>query len=100
MPVVHIALEEGFVNDRVSVAIDGKEVFQADDVKTRTQIGLARTFEVDVPAGRVRVQISLPSKNVAQSIDLDVSEKLYLALSVTAQGGIEHRVSSEPFGYA
>ena len=100
MPVVHIALEEGFTNDQVSIAIDGKEVFRADRVKTRMQIGLAHAFDVDVPQGPVRVQINLPSKNVAQSIDLEVTQELYLAVSVTQQGRVEHRISNEPSGYA
>ena len=100
MPLVHIALEEGFMGDGVSVAIDGKNVFHDDNVKTRLQIGLAHKFEVDVPLGRARVEVSLPAKNLAQSIDLDVSQELYLSISLTPEGKLEHRISSEPFRYA
>ena len=38
MPTVHIALEEGFANDTVSVAIDDRNVFHDDNVKTRIRV--------------------------------------------------------------
>src|SRR5215475_4320399 len=41
-----IVLEDGFVDDRVVVTVDGKVVLDEEHVRTRTQTGMARLVEV------------------------------------------------------
>ncbi len=99
MTVLHIALQDGFVNDEVIIHVNGEKVFHQSGINTRFQIGLATSFEVDVQQGAVEVEVNIPSKNQVKSMVLDVFNPAYLGVSCTAEGKIEFRVSTEPFGY-
>jgi hypothetical protein len=99
MPAVRIALQDGFEGDPVVVKVNGKEVFKQDNVKTKRQIGKAASFEVEVEEGSANVEVSLPLKNLSETIAFKVSGEVYLGVSI-AEDRIEHRVSSEPFRYA
>jgi len=98
MPELHLALEEGFEDDDVTIAVDGEEVVRADAVRTRMQTGLARASDVTVAGGRHTVTVE--TRGTSASIDVDVEDELYLGVSLSRSGdAIEHRVSREPFGY-
>lgn len=99
MALLNVALEDGFVNDLVVVQVNDREVFHQPNVKTRFQIGLADSFEVNVPEGSVKVETLLPSKQLSESIVLQVSDRAYIGVSLTPEGEISYRVSQEPFGY-
>ena len=99
MPALHVDLQEGFVNDTVVVRVNGREVFNKASVKTKLQIGLATAFEADVPEGLLSIEIALPLKNVSETFALQVSDSTYLAVFITHEGRIAHRISQEPFGY-
>lgn len=99
MPLLHIALQEGFSADDVVVRFGGREVFHPTGVTTRTQIGLAATHEEQVPAGTVSVEVLLPARQAKLSQTLQVTQDTYLGVSVTPAGQIEHVVRHEPFGY-
>jgi hypothetical protein len=98
-PQLHIALQNGFDHDTVVVRVNGQEVFNTPGVTTRLQLGVARAFVVDVPEGLTDIQIALPLKNVSESLRLQVSQPLHVGLSVSRDGRLTHRLSSEPFGY-
>ena len=98
MTLLHIAFQEGFQDDTVQVRVDGREVTQMEHVTTRTQIGLADSFEMDVQEGMMEVEVLVPSKALSKRITLPVSNAVYLGVSVDDRGLI-HRVSEEPFGY-
>jgi hypothetical protein len=98
MAVLHLALEEGFEDDDVVIAVDGEEALRAEAVRTRMQTGLARAGDVPVPDGRHTVTVQ--ARGASASIDVDVAGELYLGVSLSRSGdAIEHRVSREPFGY-
>ena len=99
MSLLHIAFQEGFFDETVVVRVDGREVFRKDGVKTRLQTGYADSFEIDVQEGSVNVEVALPSKNVSESMTLQVSNPVYLGVSLIPDGRVHSRVSSEPFGY-
>lgn len=94
-----IALQDGFADDLVVVRVNDQEVLRKEDVKTRYQIGLAHSFEVSVQAGSANVEVALPRKNLSELIAVQVSNPVYLGVSVTPGGKISYRVSQEPFGY-
>lgn len=94
-----IALQDGFADDLVVVRVNDQEVLRKEDVKTRYQIGLAHSFEVSVQAGSANVEVALPQKNLSELIAVQVSNPVYLGVSVTPGGKISYRVSQEPFGY-
>jgi hypothetical protein len=97
MAVLHLALEEGFDDDEVVVAVDGKEVVRANSVSTRMQIGLAQATDVPVDPGRHTVAVS--ARGTTAQIEIDVEDELRLGISLGRSGELEHRVSREPFGY-
>jgi len=100
MSTLCIALLDGFEGDPVLVRVNGREVFKQDSVKTKRQIGKAASFEVNVKDGPANVEVSLPLKDLAKTIDLKVSGDVFLGVSVTENNKIKHNLSSEPFRYA
>lgn len=98
MALLHIDLQEGFEDETVVIKVAGKEAFSKTNVRTKLQIGLADSFETTIQEGPVTVEIELPSKNLSQSIEVQGSNTVYLGVSVNA-GKIEHRISTEQFGY-
>ena len=99
MPLLHTALQEGFSGDEVVIRLGSREVFHQTGVTTRTQIGLATTHEMQVPAGPVSVDILLPARRLNLSLPLQVAQDTYVGISVSPAGQLEHVVSHEPFGY-
>lgn len=99
MALLHIALQEGFVKDSVIIRADQQEVFQQQTVTTRTQIGLAEWVEVTLPEGQTTLEVAVPSKGIAQTIPLQLSGNVYLGISITPDGRLEHQLSKEAFGY-
>ena len=99
MPLLHTAFQEGFSGDEVVLRVGGREVFRRSGVKTRTQIGLAATHELQVPAGPVSVEVSLPGRRLDLTVPLQIAQDTYLSISISPEGTIRHAVSHEPFGY-
>lgn len=98
MTLLHIALQEGFEDETVVIRVAGREAFRKDNVRTKLQIGLADSFELNVEEGPVSLEIDLPKKSLSKSIELQVPNTVYLGVSLIA-GKIQHKISHEPFGY-
>jgi hypothetical protein len=98
MPLLHVALQEGFSNDTVEIRVNGTEVFRKSGVTTRTQIGFADSVETEVDADAVNIMVSLPQKGLSKSLVFPIAEPTYVGVSVAAQGLVLD-VSMEPFGY-
>lgn len=98
MPLLHIALQEGFENDAVKVRINGQEVFNKPQVSTRRQIGFADSYEAEVGGGTIKVTLDLPQRAISASRVLQVNAPTYIGASVTADG-LQFDISREPFGY-
>jgi hypothetical protein len=96
--VLNVALEEGFTDDAVVVAVDGRTVFDRTGVRTRTQIGLAESFEVEVDEGRSVVDVQVPARDAHGRLEVPVAATTFVGVSL--QGGdVVFRSSGEPFGY-
>jgi hypothetical protein len=97
--VVKVALEEGFDDDTVIVEVNGRQVFEGEGVSTRTQIGLATSFEVEVDdESEAVVAVRATSQRATGRMRHPVGDRLHVGVSV--QGGdIVFRTSEEPFGY-
>jgi hypothetical protein len=95
--VLHIALEEGFSDDEVAVSVDDAEVLHRTDVSTRMQLGLADATDATVEPGRHVVVVT--ARGASQSIDVEVEDELFVGISLSRSGVIEHRTSRQPFGY-
>ena len=99
MTLLHIALQEGFVDDIVVITVNGTEVFQKPGVKTRFQIGLADSFDLDISTDSATVLVSLPSKGLSNSISINLPSPVYLGVSITMEDQVSFNISSTPFGY-
>ena len=98
MALLHMALQEGFEDETVVVRAAGREVFRKDNVRTKLQIGLADSFDVNVEGSPATIEIDLPNQGLAESIELQAPNTVYLGVSLIG-GKIQHRISREPFGY-
>ena len=97
MAALHVALEEGFEDDEVVVAVDGEELLR-QSLSTRMQLGLAKAVDAPVEPGPHTVAVS--ARGVSAEIAVEVEDELYLGISLSRSGdAIEHRVSPQPFGY-
>jgi hypothetical protein len=99
MPLLWISLQDGFSNEMVVVSVNGKEVFSKESVNTRQQIGVAAAVEVDVPQGSVDITVGLPLRNSSDTLTISAINTPYIGISLTNDGIITHRTSSEPFKY-
>jgi len=98
MATLHVAMQEGFLDDTVSVHVGDREVLRREKVRTRLQTGYADSCEIEVPDGPVEVRVEVPSQRLASTFAVDVSGAAYLGVSIVA-GTIRLRSSREPFGY-
>jgi hypothetical protein len=96
MPQLHIALQDGFGGEPVTILVDGKEVYRKDGVRTRTQIGMADSVQITCAAGPATIEVHAgkASATIAQTIAGD----LHVGISL-ANGRITHRTSNQPFKY-
>ncbi len=97
MPRLHIALQNGFTGVPVTIVVDGREVYRKDDVRTRTQIGLADSVELEHASGPVAIDVT--AGEASGSARATVSGDLYVSLSVSPEKTIVHKSSSTPFRY-
>lgn len=98
MPLLHIALQEGFENDAVEMRINDAEVLNKPQVSTRRQIGFADSYETNVGGGAIKVTLDLPHRAISASRVLQVNAPTYVGASVTTEG-LQFDISKEPFGY-
>jgi hypothetical protein len=97
MPLLHVALQEGFGDEPVLATVNGHEQFRKDHVRTRTQIGLADSFELTLPAGPV--EIAVTARGATHRITASLSADLYVGVSITRDGQIVDKQSTHAFGY-
>jgi RNase P/RNase MRP subunit p29 len=98
VPTLHVALQEGFTQDRVLVKVDGAEVANRPEVTTRNQIGFAEAVEVEVPMGETTVEVDVPGRQLIGTVQVAVEGKTYIGVSIE-NGRLELRSQREPFGY-
>jgi hypothetical protein len=99
MPTLHLHLREGFVGERVLVHLDDAVIFDAPDVRTRPQLGLAARRELDAPAGPRALRVELPGRARTHTVRLDVARTPYVGVSVDAAGEVEVVCTAQAFGY-
>ena len=96
---VFIDLQEGFENDEVSIFDKQKKIFKAENVKTRTQIGLATSLEVELSGEKANLRIAIPSRNINEKKEITLTDNLHIAVSVTEENKLDWKLSDSPFFY-
>lgn len=98
---IHVALDEGFLNDTVEIRVDGSLVYRKEGVSTNLQLGQADVFDARFDGESAAVQVEVPSRGVTESIlVLEASQGVYLGISIEENGKIAYRLLDEPFGYS
>ena len=97
MPKLHIALNDGFADDSVAISLDGREVYNKAGVKTDLRISRADGLDTEAPEVGATVEVRARGRSATATID--PAETPYLAVNIDAEGRLEIRRSSEPFGY-
>ena len=100
MRTLSIALEDGFVDDRVVVTVDGTVVLDEEHVRTRTQTGLARLVEAQVAAtGDSRIEVTLPARGLHATVRTDTGRAPSVRVSVRGDR-LAATASAAPLFYA
>lgn len=101
MPLIHVALQEGFQSDTVVAHFDSAEVYRKTGLKTRMQIGKAGNFDLTATAGMHELQIRVTTRNTHVNIPIETTGKdLYVGVSITPDDRISYKITDEPFRYA
>lgn len=82
MVLLKVDLQDGFDGDLVTVIVNSAEVFRKEGIKTRLTLGLADSFEVNIPDGKVNIEVSLPMKDISGTISMEISGPVFLGVSV------------------
>jgi hypothetical protein len=81
MPTLKIDLQDGFSGDHVVMQIDGRVVYDRSEVKTRMQVGLADSAQVEVDSpGELTVR--LPDRGIEASTSIDVDQTPNIGVAV------------------
>jgi hypothetical protein len=78
---LRLHLLDGFNQDEVEIAVDGRTAFQAEKLSTSLLIGLAESVEVQVPGGHHVVEIRMPRRGLQESMALDINSDTTLLAS-------------------
>ena len=78
--------------------INDTEVFRKKKLSTSLVLGLADTFKTEVEKGKASVEVKIPTKNLEGTIQLDISDEVYLGISIVNRF-VDFRISGKPFAY-
>ena len=98
MPTLKVDLQEGFSGEAVVLVLNEKEVYRGNP-KTRMQIGLADYRTFDLPPQHLKLEVTIPGSGMSKTLELDLQHDVYVGISVSKDGVLSLRSSSEPFGY-
>jgi hypothetical protein len=93
---VMIDLQEGFMDDTVVIRVGEQEVFHKEGVSTDFLLGQAESIQTEVPEGQVKVEVSVASRRVSDTVQLLVPPDSYLGVGLYEQQ-LTFRVSRQPF---
>ncbi|MCX8128894.1 MAG: hypothetical protein N3I35_02195 [Clostridia bacterium] len=98
MQLLTIMLEEGYLDERVILKVNGTTVFDKESVKTKLLLGFADSVSINLQQTSANIEISIPNKGMSLSLKVMLDSDKYIAFSVK-NTTILHRISNEPFVY-
>lgn len=96
--VLHIELQEGWLDDPVEIHANGVLVARLAQARTKPQTGLAEMVETEVPAGETTVRVELTSRGIAGEHRVTLATEHWVGVSVT-EAGLRFRDQGHLFGY-
>ncbi len=97
---VSIDLQEGFFKDDVTIYERDVKIYEGEQIKTRTQIGLAASFEAELEGEKTTLRIVIPNRRIDEKKEIETAENMHIAVSVTEDDKLEWKTSEAPFMYA
>ena len=88
MATLHIALQDGFRDDAVTIAVDGRVVYNRAGVSSDLRIARADAVDVEVASARARVVVSVEPGHLRASVELDPVATPHLAVELQRPGTI------------
>ena len=95
MPTLHVDLQEGFTGHEVVVKVDGEERFRGE-VRSKLALAIAAHLHFDVGDGPHTIEISIPDRGIAESIEVPDAHHVGIGLG---DAGLRVRMGQKPFGY-
>jgi len=96
--MLSIDLREGFQGDTVEIEVDGTRLVE-EDVRTRVQIGHARSLEIALPRDPCVVEVRVPARGLRAGVEIDSRRTPHLGVDLGADGRLQLTPSAQPFGY-
>lgn len=90
---LHIALRDGFRGHTVVIAVDGLEVYRGAGVTTDRTGARADAFDVTAASAVARVGVSVTPGDIAASMELDVSQRPHVAISLVGTATVSFETS-------
>jgi hypothetical protein len=83
LPDLRLYLTDGFAGDHVVVSVNGRVIFDERGITTKKLYGLAHELEpVQMPGNSAKVEVNLPDKNLAATLDVDLNKGSHVVVSV------------------
>lgn len=98
MHTLHIALQDGFRQHSVVVTVDGRTIYDRQDVTTDLRISRADAVDTEVPQSVVRIDVTVQPGPITATREHDVQASPYLAISLDG-GQLRFTASNEVFRY-
>lgn len=92
-------LQEGFKEDRVIIFNKDEKIYEADDVSTRTQIGLAKSFEQEIDGKNPVIKVDIPTRSITGKKKIESDTDIHVGISINERKEIDWKVSNDPFMY-
>lgn len=92
-------LQEGFKNDKVIIFNKEEKIYEAEDVSTRTQIGLAKSFECNFKEKNPLIKVDIPTRNISEEKKLDTDKDIHIGISIGDNKKLDWKISEHPFMY-
>src|SRR3712207_5669203 len=99
MARLHVALQEGFEGETVSMRVNGSEVARRSSVATRNQIGFAEAIELEGSEGEIQLEVRVESRSLERHMPVRVVGTTYVGVSIGRDGQLHCEVTQQPFRY-
>ncbi len=95
MTKLHIVLEDGFSGDRVTIHVDGHQVYSKQGVKSDLRIARADALDAESATALAHVTVSVEPGGLQASMDVDTATTPFLGVSRGPANSIQFRPMSE-----
>lgn len=96
---LHIALQDGFKNDAVTITVNDNEIFRKRGVTTNLAISLADQVDAPVEGNTARIRVEIETKQKSGTAVVQVNATPYVAVSLGEDGSVTFQPSKEMFRY-